>query len=105
LKVRKLLRQRAGVDVNLIAAPVLILEKCLKASPHDGCHRALSPTCFASYVFKTTKAQPTPLAEQRVQVVTPPSPLGRPLMGKRTGDEVEIQVGERTREMEIVRIA
>ena len=44
------------------------------------------------------------LADGRVQVVTPPSPLGRAILGKVTGDDLTVAVGGRTRELSIVRI-
>ncbi len=37
------------------------------------------------------------LEEGRVQVVTPKSPLGRALLGRRAGDELEIALAGRTR--------
>jgi transcription elongation GreA/GreB family factor len=40
-----------------------------------------------------------------VQVVTPASPLGRALLGKRAGDEVELQLAGHVRELEILAIA
>lgn len=39
-----------------------------------------------------------------VQVVTPSSPLGDALMGKRAGDPVELLVGGKKRELEIVEV-
>jgi transcription elongation GreA/GreB family factor len=44
----------------------------------------------------------TRLAEGTVQVVTPRSPLGRALLGQRTGDEAEIALAGKTRTMRIV---
>ena len=41
----------------------------------------------------------------RVHVVTPASPLGRALLGKRAGDVVEVALGGRTRELELVEVA
>ena len=43
------------------------------------------------------------LAGGRVQVVTPKSPLGRALLGKREGDDVELAVEGKKRELSIVR--
>jgi transcription elongation GreA/GreB family factor len=37
-----------------------------------------------------------------VQVITPVSPLGRALLGRRVGDVVELQLAGKTRELEIV---
>jgi transcription elongation GreA/GreB family factor len=39
-----------------------------------------------------------------VQVVTPKSPLGRALLGRRTGDECEAQVGGRLRELSLTHV-
>jgi transcription elongation GreA/GreB family factor len=43
----------------------------------------------------------TALAKGKVQVVTPKSPLGRTLLGKHEGDEVEVRVGTNVRALEI----
>jgi len=40
-----------------------------------------------------------------VQVITPVSPLGRALAGKRIGDEVELKIGGKARELEIIDLA
>jgi transcription elongation GreA/GreB family factor len=45
------------------------------------------------------------LAGGTVQVVTPPSPLGRALLGKQAGDPVEVAVAGKTRTMQVLRIA
>ncbi|HEY2365683.1 MAG TPA: GreA/GreB family elongation factor [Polyangiaceae bacterium] len=39
-----------------------------------------------------------------VQIVTPPSPIGRALLGKKTGDEPEVVVAGKKRTFEIVRV-
>ncbi|HEU4412571.1 MAG TPA: GreA/GreB family elongation factor [Polyangiaceae bacterium] len=39
-----------------------------------------------------------------VQVVTPESPLGRALLGKRAGDECELSAGGRARELAVLRV-
>ena len=44
------------------------------------------------------------LAGDRVQVVTPRSPLGRALVGKRAGDECEVALAGRTRTLVVVRV-
>ncbi len=44
------------------------------------------------------------LAGGSVQVVTPKSPLGRAVLGKRAGDDCEVQLAGRTRELSIVRV-
>jgi transcription elongation GreA/GreB family factor len=45
------------------------------------------------------------LADGRVQVVTPQSPLGHALLGKQAGDQVEIVVAGRVRTWHVLRIA
>jgi transcription elongation GreA/GreB family factor len=47
----------------------------------------------------------TLLAGGKVRVITPQSPLGRVLLGKRLGDDCELRLPERTRELSIVAIA
>ncbi len=44
----------------------------------------------------------TKLAAGAVQVVTPRSPLGRAVLGKRAGDGAEVVLGGKTRELEIL---
>jgi transcription elongation GreA/GreB family factor len=44
------------------------------------------------------------LADGAVQVVTPRSPLGRAIAGKTAGDECEVVLGGRTREVTIVEV-
>jgi transcription elongation GreA/GreB family factor len=44
------------------------------------------------------------LANGTIQVVTPHSPLGRGLLGKRPGDECEVAVGGKIRQLAIVRV-
>ncbi len=44
------------------------------------------------------------LAGGRVQVVTPRSPLGRAVLGKRAGDECEVVVAGRTRHVLVARV-
>ncbi|HQP34163.1 MAG TPA: GreA/GreB family elongation factor, partial [Polyangiaceae bacterium] len=46
----------------------------------------------------------TALADGAVQVVTPRSPLGRALLGKRVGDVCSLSVASRTRELAVVGI-
>jgi transcription elongation GreA/GreB family factor len=46
----------------------------------------------------------TRLAGGAVQVVTPQSPLGRALLGKRTGDDFELVVGGRSREISVLSV-
>jgi transcription elongation GreA/GreB family factor len=44
------------------------------------------------------------LADGRVQVVTPASPLGRAILGKVAGEDLTVAVAGRTRELSIVRV-
>ncbi len=46
----------------------------------------------------------TSLANGDVQVVTTKSPLGRALLGKRTGDSCEARVGDKIREIEVLAV-
>ena len=45
------------------------------------------------------------IAGVSVQVVTPSSPLGDALMGKRAGDQVNVLAGGKKRELDIVRVS
>jgi transcription elongation GreA/GreB family factor len=47
----------------------------------------------------------TRLAEGRVQVVTPKSPLGQALLGRRAGDDCEVRLAGRLRTLTIVSVA
>jgi transcription elongation GreA/GreB family factor len=47
----------------------------------------------------------TALAGGSVQVVTPSSPLGRALLGKAAGDDCDVRVAARVRELSIVSVA
>ena len=44
------------------------------------------------------------LADGAVQVVTPKSPLGRAILGKRAGDDCEVVVGGQRRELSILEV-
>ncbi|MBI4820759.1 MAG: GreA/GreB family elongation factor [Deltaproteobacteria bacterium] len=46
----------------------------------------------------------TALADAKVQVVSPKSPLGKALLGKAAGDELEVAIGGRRRELTIVAV-
>jgi transcription elongation GreA/GreB family factor len=48
--------------------------------------------------------QSTQFEGQSIQVITPDSPLGRTLLGKKTGDLVTFEAGQKTREYEIMSI-
>lgn len=55
--------------------------------------------------FLTPYGGGTRLAAGKVQVVTPKSPLGRALLGRHVGDDVEVRLADRTRELSIVKVA
>ena len=55
-------------------------------------------------IFLTPHGGGTALLGGTVQVVTPRSPLGRALLGRRTGDDCEAQVGGRLRELSILQV-
>jgi transcription elongation GreA/GreB family factor len=44
------------------------------------------------------------LAAGQIQVVTPRSPLGRALLGKRAGDDCEVALAGKTRSLTIVSV-
>ena len=46
----------------------------------------------------------TRIGDGKVQVVTPKSPLGRALLGKRAGDDCEVVLAGKARELSIVRV-
>jgi len=56
------------------------------------------------YLFITAYGGGNTLASGQVQVVTTKSPLGRALLGKREGDESEVKLTGKTRELSIVRV-
>jgi transcription elongation GreA/GreB family factor len=45
------------------------------------------------------------LAGGAVQVVTTKSPLGRALLGKRAGDDCDVQLAQRVRELSVIRVS
>jgi len=55
-------------------------------------------------IFLAPHGGGTALSGGTVQVVTPKSPLGRALLGKRTGDDCEAQVGGRLRELSVLQV-
>jgi transcription elongation GreA/GreB family factor len=64
----------------------------------------LSEETSDSTVFIAPCGGGSKLANGAVQVVTPQSPLGQGLLGKREGDECEVAVGGKTRHLTIVRV-
>jgi transcription elongation GreA/GreB family factor len=52
--------------------------------------------------YLTTAGGGIALSEGAVQVVTIKSPLGRALLGKRSGDGCEARIGDRTRELDVI---
>ena len=65
----------------------------------------LEETGTALVVFVAPHGGGTMLAGGTVQVVTPQSPLGRSLVGKRAGDEISLRLAERVRELEVLAVA
>jgi transcription elongation GreA/GreB family factor len=57
-----------------------------------------------SRLFLAPQGGGSRLAEGAVQVVTPRSPLGQALLGKRDGDDVEVRLAGKTRALSIVRV-
>jgi len=57
-----------------------------------------------SAYFLAPRGGGTRLANGAVQVVTPSSPLGRALVGKRAGDDVSVALAGKTRELTIVAV-
>jgi transcription elongation GreA/GreB family factor len=57
-----------------------------------------------SRVFIAPARGGTALAGSTVQVVTPSSPLGRALLGKVAGDDCDVRVASRVRELSIVSV-
>ena len=55
-------------------------------------------------IFLAPHGGGTALSGGTVQVVTPKSPLGRALLGRRVGDECEAQVGGRLRELSLLHL-
>jgi transcription elongation GreA/GreB family factor len=55
-------------------------------------------------VFLAPQGGGSLLGEARVSVVTPKSPLGQALLGKRAGDDCEVTIGGRRREMVLSRV-
>ena len=46
----------------------------------------------------------TALGSGTVQVITPQSPLGRALIGKRLGDDCEITIAGKVRQLELLKV-
>ncbi len=55
-------------------------------------------------LFLAAQGGGTVLANGTVRVVTPKSPLGRALLGKRSGDDCEVRLPERTRELSVTAV-
>jgi transcription elongation GreA/GreB family factor len=55
-------------------------------------------------IFLAPHGGGTSLSGGTVQVVTPKSPLGRALLGRRSGEDCEAQVGGRLRELSLVQV-
>ena len=57
-----------------------------------------------STLFLAPQGGGSRLAAGEVQVVTPRSPLGRALLGKRAGEDVEVRLAGKTRALAVVRV-
>ena len=55
-------------------------------------------------LFMAPQCGGTKLAEGRVQVVTPKSPLGSALLGLRAGDDFQVPLAKRIRELTVLRV-
>ncbi|HEY1691763.1 MAG TPA: GreA/GreB family elongation factor [Polyangiaceae bacterium] len=55
-----------------------------------------------SWLFLAPAGGGAHLADGKVQVVTPRSPLGQAVLGKRAGDEVEVTIAGRRRTLHVV---
>jgi transcription elongation GreA/GreB family factor len=86
--VEKMMLRRYGDD-DAIAAGALV-----EASTGDSQHRYLIAPGGAGEILTGG-----------IQVVTPRSPLGRALCGRRTGDEAEVQLPSGRRTLEVTRVA
>jgi len=80
--------RRFGADDPIAAGALVVADE-------DGDERRL---------FVAPDGGGTALAGGAVQVVTPRSPLGRALCGKRRGDDLEIAIAGRVRALEIVAV-
>jgi transcription elongation GreA/GreB family factor len=58
----------------------------------------------ASHLLVSPARGGTALAGGAVQVVTPGSPLGRALLGKTAGEDCDVRVASRVRELSIVSV-
>jgi transcription elongation GreA/GreB family factor len=59
----------------------------------------------SSHVLLAPARGGTALAGGTVRVVTPSSPLGRALLGKAAGEDCDVRVAARVRELTIVSVA
>ena len=57
------------------------------------------------FVLAVGAGYPLELNGQQITVITPQSPLGRALLGKKIGDEMTVRVGDAEKDFEILSIA
>jgi transcription elongation GreA/GreB family factor len=62
------------------------------------------PTAEHFFLLPVTMAEPVTWPGGEARVVTPPSAVGRALLGKRTGDDVEVKLPQGTRSYSVVRV-
>jgi transcription elongation GreA/GreB family factor len=86
--VQAMALRRFGADDPIAAGALVVADE-------DGDERRL---------FVAPDGGGTALAGGAVQVVTPRSPLGRALCGKRRGDDLEVAIAGRARALSIVRV-
>ncbi len=97
--------------IEELRAGVAALEGMRLVDPGEGAVAALGALVELSSesgdtmtVFVAPCGGGSKLAGGTVQVVTPHSPLGRALLGKRRGDECEVALGGKTRQLALVRV-
>ncbi len=85
----------AMATMNLAETAVARVGALLEAEDEDG-----APVAY----FLAPEGGGTKL-KGGVQVVTPASPLGAALVGKRVGDEIELTLGGKTRVLSVVKVS
>lgn len=97
MRVEELRTGLAAVELMSLAAPKVIASGSLVTVEDDDGDE--------SRYFVAPAGGGTALAGGSVQVVTPKSPLGRALCGKREGDDSEVVIAGKTRALTITRVA
>jgi transcription elongation GreA/GreB family factor len=91
-------------DAALVQAMV-VRELGVEARVSLGALVEIEENGVSSKLFVAPARGGTALAGGTVQVVTPSSPLGRALIGKGAGDDCEVRVANRVRELAILSVA